>query len=102
VKKERNKINTFELKARVDRTFFELEKLIAGSEIDRSRSSDDRRVYLLALAGKKATVALDFMEAVGEYLSKVPGTQNDQAAAKAAVMKALELFLARQKGRRSR
>ena len=91
-------MNTFELKAKVDKTFNELEKLIAGREIDQSRSSDDRQVYILALAGKKATVALEFMSAVGAYFSKVQKTPRDNGAAKAAVMKAFERFLAKQQG----
>jgi hypothetical protein len=94
-------MNAFELKTKVEQTFNELEKLIAGRAIDQSRSSDDRQVYLLALAGKKATVAHDFMRAVGDYFSTMQKPQKNKVAATAPVMKAFELFLAKQQGRNS-
>ena len=70
---------------------------IRNNGFDRSYLTPDGLGYALAVQGESAKLMDDFMKAVGRYLKASKERRSDDGAARLALLKALDLWLAKQK-----
>jgi hypothetical protein len=74
--------------------FNEMETALAGRDFSQMRHNPHTKVYALLIAGDQAQVMVDFMAAVGRFLT-ARDTGRDLTGPRAAIEGAFETFLAR-------